>query len=358
MELSRILTFFLCLVLGIYSFWDISIPRIYYHSIQVPNDVPEVIFEPVTITFVGDILLARHVENLMVSKGKNYPFSGLNFSSSTYLFGNLESSIPTTHVNTPIRSIKFSTPQWAIPAITEAGFTHLSLANNHSYDFGRDGFVNTQNVLKEHKLEYFGHPHEVGQYSTSYIEIGTSTIAVTGINFLNTRLTDSSISYLRSVEMKSDFQIAYVHWGQEYVTNAGMSQKEQAKLLIQEGFDLIIGHHPHVVQNIEVIDGVVVVYSLGNYIFDQYFSKDVQTGLIAHLNIGQSGANLILEPVTSLANLSKPQTMSPQEQDYFLKELAVSSSIDLLASITRGELSLASFDEKVIMDDIKLTYVQ
>ena len=102
---------------------------------------------------------------------------------------------------------------------------------------------------------------------------------------------------------------------------------------------MIVGHHPHVVQGVDFIEGVPVFYSLGNYVFDQYFSKDVQEGLVISVNNLDEAMEISLLPVTSKTTLSQPQPMKPKDHADFLKKLARKSHPDLEDFITRGLIS-------------------
>ena len=130
-----------------------------------------------------------------------------------------------------------------------------------------------------------------------------------------------------------------IHWGTEYKETHSSTQELLAKVLVDAGADLIVGHHPHVVEDVQIVDGVVVFYSLGNYIFDQYFDDDVQTGLVLSLSLtGTPEVSLL--PVTSLGRLSQPSFMSPAKQQEFLSALARKSDKNLAASIKKGVIPL------------------
>jgi poly-gamma-glutamate synthesis protein (capsule biosynthesis protein) len=145
-----------------------------------------------------------------------------------------------------------------------------------------------------------------------------------------------------------------VHWGEEYALRHNQSQAELATTFINQGADLIIGHHPHVVQGIDFINDTVVFYSLGNYIFDQYFSKDVQEGLILSM-VNQTEPTILLTPVTSQHSISQPRVMQPKQHAQFLEKLARKSHPHLAPYISSGKLplfsNLASSDKLVMMQN-------
>ena len=113
----------------------------------------------------------------------------------------------------------------------------------------------------------------------------------------------------------TDFIIANVHWGVEYTHYFNDHQQDIAHQLIDSGVDMIIGHHPHVVQGMEVYNSKPIFYSLGNFIFDQYFSKETQEGLGVGITINDSGADLYLFPYQSVNKYL--ELLSGKEKDIF-----------------------------------------
>jgi poly-gamma-glutamate synthesis protein (capsule biosynthesis protein) len=131
-----------------------------------------------------------------------------------------------------------------------------------------------------------------------------------------------------------------MHWGIEYKIVNSPAQQQLAHLIIDNGADLIIGHHPHVVQNIEEYKGKLIFYSLGNFIFDQYFKEEVQQGLAVGWEIYPQKYVFNLFPLQS--KLSQPDLMSDQEKMEFLAQLAKNSSLSLEAQIKSGKIEVNS----------------
>ncbi len=309
------------------------------------------------IYFVGDVMLARHVEALMQEHGSDYPFRQLNFlASSSYVFGNFEASIPKVHTKTPNYTFSFAVNPIFLVSLKQAGFTHLSLANNHALDNGVDALVNTKLELEATGLTAWGNPQaEVATSSFTYLTFNEKIVAVLALNTIGMTFVEADLlTLLAEASAQSDFQIAYVHWGTEYDTKRSVWQRDFAELLATAGVDIIIGHHPHVVQGIETIGNTVVFYSLGNFIFDQYFSPEVQTGLVLKLDYTSPGLAINLIPVTSQGMRAQPRAMSETEQAIFLKNLAEDSEKRLTSMITSGVLyldtTLATSAEMIIME--------
>ena len=125
-----------------------------------------------------------------------------------------------------------------------------------------------------------------------------------------------------------------VHWGQEYHLENSSSQQELAHKIIEAGADLIIGHHPHVVQSIEEYKGKLIFYSLGNFVFDQYFSEETRQGLAVWICLGRETAAFRLLPAW-ITN-GQPDWMSSDEAKAFLASLAERSDKDLYQAIKNG----------------------
>jgi poly-gamma-glutamate synthesis protein (capsule biosynthesis protein) len=156
------------------------------------------------------------------------------------------------------------------------------------------------------------------------------------------------------MKSESDLQVAYVHWGEEYTSIPSLAQRNFAKVLAELGVDIVVGHHPHVVQSIEMVENTLVFYSLGNFIFDQYFSNEVQQGLVLNLVLSEE-EYLEIVPVSSLETRNQPNLMSPENKAIFLEFLATISDPTLEQGIREGRLSLASLlaftPEVVIMTE-------
>lgn len=314
--------------------------------IKEPSPVSEKLVDnSFTIGFTGDIMLARNVENLMQVHGGGYPYQGQVFASSSldYLVGNFEASVPKVHQKTPSGAFQFSVEAKYLSFLTEANFTHVSLANNHALDHGHDGYKNTKLALADEGLASFGHPTQVATSSVTYLTQGSTTVAIIGLHTLFTAINDKDLQRVLTVaKARSDWQIAYVHWGNEYVETPQAQDKLLAEKLVKYGIDLIIGHHPHVIQTIDQIDGVPVFYSLGNYIFDQYFSRSVQEGLalVVHFDEGKMH-QIDLLPVTSRYSRSQPHLMNQEERKSSLNYVSSISSEAMREGISLGRINLS-----------------
>ncbi len=295
-----------------------------------------------SLVFTGDVMLGRHVETLLRQHGSSSVYEGIDLGElgeSPAVIGNFEAAALLPHVQTPAHTLRFSVAEENISAFG-AVFTHASLANNHSLDYGETGYLNAVTLLRDAGVSVFGHNVLLDTRSLSYIETNRGKIAIIGINASQKIPESKDIDAVcTKAKRLSDFQVIYIHWGDEYVVTHSDTQRALAEELVQSCADLIVGHHPHVVQDIDLIKGVPVFYSLGNYIFDQYFSEEVQEGLVVALRLDDVPA-LELIPISSKETRSTPRVMETQKRDEMLQNLAAISHQSLEAAIVSGRINL------------------
>lgn len=296
-----------------------------------------------SVIFTGDVMMARNVEVLMNRNGVSYPFEKIDLkdlADKPAIVGNFESAMLQDHIPTPAHSLRFATMEENLAGLKEAEFTHLSLSNNHSLDYGVLGYLYTQTALNDSGLSSFGYEREVAYETTSFLETPMGTVALVGFNDSDLSLDiEAAKSELKRVSEKSDLQFVYIHWGEEYKIKHSARQEYVATELVAAGSDLIVGHHPHVVQDVDVIGGVPVFYSLGNYVFDQYFERNVQEGLVLVLTFDPV-ARLELIPVSSIGSLSQPKLVRGDDKAEFLYNLSSRSDESIQPDMQRGFVSL------------------
>jgi poly-gamma-glutamate capsule biosynthesis protein CapA/YwtB (metallophosphatase superfamily) len=294
---------------------------------------------PFDMLFAGDILLGRFVETLMDRFDDGYAFAHISSTLQGYdaVVGNLEGPIVTDHEPTPYTSMTFSMASSVAALLRENHFTHLSLANNHTDNQGTAGIRETRMYLQGADLTPFGEPYRTAEDGVAYLAIGGHTVALVGVNAtgLEKPATEAKelVGRLRAANAGS-FIVVFAHWGDEYQNEASDTQQELAHALVDSGANLIIGSHPHVIQNIEAYHGAPIFYSLGNFIFDQYFSKETQEGLLVRASFDGDAVTYELLPVVSKE--SQPALAAGAERLAMLTALAARSDEGLRAAIRRG----------------------
>jgi len=252
-----------------------------------------------TLFFVGDIMLDRGVEAKVKKYGQgNWKFPFLKIADtlkkSDILFGNLEG--PVSDKGRNVGSIySFRADPKAIEGLSYAGFDVLSVANNHCFDYTISALEDTFLRLKEVNIDYVGGGfNEEEAYAPIIKEIKGAKIAFLAYTNLGSpswqaKKNRSGIAWLtkekleegvKTARKQADIVIVSFHFGDEYQTQSNAEQKDFAHLAIDSGANLVVGHHPHVVQEIEKYGEGYISYSLGNFIFDQNFSEETMEGLL------------------------------------------------------------------------------
>lgn len=298
--------------------------------------------QPFTFAAVGDIMLGRFVETLMRQRGEDYPFEKMDqfFRGVDVVFGNLEGPIDTTHTQTPNNSLVFSFETSVADLLRTHEFTVVQTANNHSFDQGVQGVDDTVLALEQAGLGHAGHPTESTSDHVFTTTVRGQKLAILGfIAFPSDTLSPESLELVKQYAADPETFVAVgVHWGAEYSLTAGAKQRALARSLIDAGVDVIVGHHPHVVQDIDLYKNRLIFYSLGNFIFDQYFSRDTQEGLAVGLEVGEERVTARLFPVT--IDRSQPRLMKQTEVGAWLTTLASRSDTSLQEDIANGIIQL------------------
>ena len=299
--------------------------------------------EEVSLIAVGDISFSRGVER-MVKKQKdlNYPFLKIRdyLKSADLVFGNLETPI-TEGPEIPDFEMVFRSNPGTEQTLKQAGFSVLSLANNHTPNFGEQGLKDTFNYLAEVGIKFVGAGNNE-QEANQPVYIETKGIKFAFLAYNDTDIVPASYeaanshagtAFMRTEKMaeavkeakqKTDFVIISMHAGIEYTDKPNDSQVNFAHAAIDAGADLVIGHHPHVVQTMEKYKGKYIFYSLGNFVFDQPQSQETKEGLAIKVYFAKDGINKIsLLPVV-MENLVQPRMTNQSEAEKILQRLKFS----------------------------------
>jgi poly-gamma-glutamate synthesis protein (capsule biosynthesis protein) len=278
-------------------------------TVKATAVVPE---KTTTFTFAGDMMFDRYINHEFKNIGFDHIFDNLDkslFSSQDIRFANLEgpvSAVPIVDDN-PARTLVFDMPPETIQTLKNLGINGVSLGNNHSSNAGASGFKTTQNLLAAAGIKYAGSQDDFDQSNIVEFdtEIPISIICVDYLSFQKNTVIDAAI---KTEKAKNYFVILFPHWGVEYALTHNQSQENAADNWIDNGADLVIGSHPHVVEDIDIYKSKPIIYSLGNFVFDQAFSADTQQGLILSGKITDKNLELTFDPIQSI-NL-KPQLAS------------------------------------------------
>lgn len=259
--------------------------------------------EPLTVLIGGDLLLDRGVERSLELYGPDLLLKEvqplLDRADATIL--NLECPIGKTSDPAEKPYVFAGNPTWLLP-LRELGVTHLNLANNHTLDQGSTGFAETLARTRQAGFGLVGidssgyqfaqiekEDVRVVLFAANRIEVDSTLVASgqPGPCQLNIEQLVQLI-HANSKEHPEDWIVALLHWGQEYRSAPSARQQLDARLLVDAGADVVIGHHPHVVQGYEVYGSGLIVYSVGNFLFDQQAEETLE-GWVVELSLPSEG---------------------------------------------------------------------
>ncbi len=256
--------------------------------------------EPVKMLFVGDIMLDRTVAISADQKGTDSLFLKVQdlLAGADVTVGNLEGPITDkpSVAKKDFSILRFTFDPKFAQVLKNYGFSALSLANNHSLDFGRDGYDQTTNYLQNVDMAFFGSYLNDKNISTS-MQMKEKNICLVGYHDLFTHDPVPVIDEITRIRLECDYVVLFAHWGEEYQKIQGDRQTKLAHEFIDAGADLVIGAHPHVVQPVEIYKNKAIFYSLGNFMFDQNFSFATRHGLAIEVEWSEEKTDFKLVPV-------------------------------------------------------------
>jgi poly-gamma-glutamate synthesis protein (capsule biosynthesis protein) len=249
----------------------------------------------VSIIFTGDLMFDRYIRQAVRSKGNDFIFGNLNqeFAKVDLVVANLEGpltgsrsvSVGTVYGNPSHMVFTFEVS--LAETLKKNNIKLVNIGNNHILNFGNSGLEQTKDNLNNKGINYFGFVRDQKDPSYYVKEINGVKIGFINYNEFERSGYDQVLSDINIIKNSVDHIVIYTHWGQEYKTKSSVRQKRIAREFIDKGADLIIGSHPHVVQEWEEYNGKRIYYSLGNLIFDQYFSSNTMNGMLVKVRFNR-----------------------------------------------------------------------
>jgi poly-gamma-glutamate synthesis protein (capsule biosynthesis protein) len=277
-----------------------------------------------TFLFGGDIMLDRGVKN-SVSKNFNGDYSVFFeklkiLESADAAFANLEG--PASDQGADRHNLySFRMDPSVVPALKGIGFDILSVANNHMGDWGREAYADTLARLKENEINYVGGSfNEVNAENPVILEkngmkIGFLAFSDVGPEWLRATpkqaglLLADSLDFdeiIKRAAQQTDFLIVSFHFGEEYQAKHNARQEHLAHRAIDAGAKIVVGSHPHIIQDTEIYKNGFIAYSLGNLIFDQNFSPETMRGMLLKVQLFRDGNLIVTKNIVKLNSLFQP----------------------------------------------------
>jgi hypothetical protein len=259
----------------------------------------------VRLVMAGDVMLADGPGQTIANVGDPLALFDAALRSGDYNLGNLE--LPVASVGKPLESKIFSfraDPE--VMRVLKGRFNALSVANNHSGDYGQAAFLETLQHLSEAGIAQVGGGRNLAEaHRPLWIRQNGLSIAVLAYNEFKPRSFEAGpdwpgVAWSEDDRVVADITAArragadviipFMHWGWERERQPTDRQRQLARLMIDAGADLVVGGHPHVTQGVDTYKGKLIVYSLGNFVFDSFENvPGGQTGWLLRLTLDKHG---------------------------------------------------------------------
>lgn len=248
----------------------------------------------IEISFVGDVTFVNPLEKHSLKHGYDYPWKHVEkyFADDDISMINLETAVTSKGTKMPEKEFNFRSKPKHAEQMKKISIEYAALANNHTLDYGRDGFLDTLSNLKKNGIKYGGG----GENLTTALEPAVFDIEGKKVGILSYSRVIPTVDWyatskrsglvgaydsqlkgvleqIKKLDNKYDLLIVSVHWGKMYKDYPRKEEEIAARKLVDAGADMIIGHHPHVMQGIEVYKGKPIFYSMGNFIFPNLGGK-------------------------------------------------------------------------------------
>jgi len=301
---------------------------------------------------VGDIMLGdstlcigHGVGAKIKARGVTFPFLHVAdvLRKGDIVFGNLEAVLSNNGMDKKyLNSVAMRAMPEAVAGLNYAGFSVLSLANNHILEHGSHSLLETAQVLAQHNIKYSG-VDTPSSKARRPLMVNAKGIKIA---FLSYCLVPDKTAYIsinghdeichdvRKAKSQADIVVVSLHWGSEYIERPAPWQVNLAHHIIDSGANVISGHHPHVLQGIESYNRGVIAYSLGNFVFDMNYIEETIYSVILECKLSKKGVDdFKLYPIIIGADYA-PQPLLGGEGERLLTRL------NRLSSELKAESSL------------------
>ena len=288
----------------------------------------------VTLMFAGDVNLSN-----LVKKDYKLPFAKMDeYRAADLSIVNLENPLTRSTLNNTNQQQKSTVNPSYVKALTSGGVDIVNLANDHTLGYEQKGLLETIETLKDAGIHSLGagktkeearRPKiiEVKDQKIAYLNYYDTDIQPTAPSVnVNSRNKDRISSDIQNLREQVDWIIVNYHWGVELSEYPGDWQIDMARMTIDQGADLVVGHHPKVLQGAEIYQGRPIVYSLGNFIFGDTSKKesDYETAV---LKVSLKPGKMKVELLPVVVSKYQPQIVKGEKGKEILKHIAQISSI-------------------------------
>jgi len=292
--------------------------------------------KPITVTVTGDILLDKSVGENIKKYGVDYPFKSVSpiLKKSDLTAGNLETAVTVRGTDQP-KQFTFRSKPETLKGVFNAGYDMVSLANNHTLDYGQQGLTDTIANLKKYKIGYSGAgKNEKEAYQAYQKVVNGKKIAIIGISrvlpdtswmattskpgLASGYSTEPMMKYVKKAVKSSDYTIVMIHWNKESKDYPEPYAREMAKKFIDAGVDAVVGSHSHTLMGIDYYKNAPIFYSIGNFVFTSSSAKSSET-MMASLTFDNNKIGIKIIPAKIVSG--QPKLMKDAYNQKLIKKL-------------------------------------
>lgn len=294
---------------------------------------PEVTHRRFSMIAVGDIMTDRNVGKAIAANGVTSILEKVRdlTRDADVSFANLECPLSTVGPHAPQDCVFRARPE-TVKVLPDGGFDVVSLANNHTFNAGREGVLQTFDNLDKHGIKYCGGNRDRRGDLATVLEVGEGPvrvgfIAATDLSFEHGSYNKVAFdranltAQIQAARPLCDILCVSFHWGDEYQDMPNQRQKNTARAAIRAGADLVLGHHPHTLQGIEVYQGKPILYSMGNFVFDQREGERMESAIFKLEYTEGWGWQIMAKPVWIPRSRMGPIYPSAERRDKILQRL-------------------------------------
>ncbi len=248
--------------------------------VETPDSVQNANDPTVTLMFGGDVTLTDAYTD-SVGIDRQWAFATMDETrQADVAMVNLEAPFTTSATPLPDKQFNFKVDPENVQVLKNGGIDLVTLANNHAMDYQTAGLDDTIKTLDQAGIRHIGAGHTIEEarrpeildvkgQRIAYLGYydGDFQVAGEGVAGTNSRQNDRVAADIKAIRNQVDWVVVNYHWGEELAKYPSDDQMDLARFTIDQGADLVVGHHPHVLQGAEIYKGRPIVYSLGNFIF-------------------------------------------------------------------------------------------
>jgi poly-gamma-glutamate synthesis protein (capsule biosynthesis protein) len=293
----------------------LTLEKIFFGNKKYLSKLPQK--ELITIISTGDIIPGRMV-NVKSTQYQDFTWAFKNvwetLEKADLTVANLEAPLMKNCAATS-EGMSFCGSDKHIEGIKQAGIDLVTLANNHSDNYGQDGITETTNLLRNNSISFTG----LGE--TTFLTIKNIRFAFLGYNFLLEQNLEKITQEISFAKNQSDIVIVFPHWGEEYEEIPSAFETDTKKKLLNAGADVILGNHPHIIQPLTIDGNSLTFFAHGNFIFDQMWSEETKKGFILKTYIYRGKIIDAEATPVYIKDFGQPEIVTGEEREKMIRDL-------------------------------------